>query len=286
MKRPCFVLISPSGVAPTLILGVALGLVLVIALSGCVHHSQVQYFEVRTPPDALTGESHRNFYRMTVKGKGNVVGDYEMKSAYLSKAALDTLQGKTIAIPAIDIPNKRLAKFEALRDNFDKLLKDFADSVTGKVVEKKEGEEKSEGNNAPASGTPKPPISVAAQDSNVLSVLRQLWLASLSDSDLISIGESSTLDPYAFRKLVFYVSANVIDLTDTATSIDNALGSLGKLAEALRTRKEAREKEKAQQKADNITQNDALIKILEDTGQISPEATDTLRVIFGSGAGE
>ena len=89
-----------------------------MAASGCAHFNQTQYFEVRTPPDPITGAVQRNYYKTTLSGTGWMQKKYNMRAAYMSKAALDSLRGAKIEIPVIDMPNQNEEAFNDIKKSY------------------------------------------------------------------------------------------------------------------------------------------------------------------------
>lgn len=84
--------------------------------------------------------------------------------------------------------------------------------------------------------------SVKAMDSQAKTLARLIWYASLSDSDLISIGMTQNTNPFQFRKLVFWATASNIDLNEYATEIDAILDNVTGIASSYRELRKQRKK--------------------------------------------
>lgn len=199
---------------------------------GCASLTQTQYFEVVSPPDPETGEATRNYYKMTITGRGDLLNTYQMNAAYVSKAALDVLRGQGVSIPIVDIPEKNLEKFEAIKTHLLMALENQAKA------------------HADAAGVYS---STREQEEEILAIARQLWYASLSDSDLISMGEVENADPYEFRRLVFYSSAKNIKFEQVASEIDSIISDVETIARNARERKEAEKAAQQQQRQTLLT---------------------------------
>lgn len=189
-----------------------------ILLSGCATYKQVQFFEVLSPPDPETGVATRNFYKMTASGSGLFVSKYKMNAAYLSTAAIDVLRGVDVSILSIELSPKNQTIFDEIKQMYLEALKAYAANQA-----------------TLSSGS----ISAIEHEALMTQVARQLWLASLSDEDLQSFGQIQSSDPYAFRKLVFYTSAEEIDLEKLGGKIDGIVKNARTLSEQFKLRKEA-----------------------------------------------
>ncbi|NOS99851.1 MAG: hypothetical protein HOP29_04420 [Phycisphaerales bacterium] len=92
---------------------------------------------------------------------------------------------------------------------------------------------------------------------DVIELSRLVWLGSLSSSDVASIGMTESVDPYQFRKLVFWSTANNIDLQSYAAEIDGVIDNVMSIAQTAKTQAAAR---KAQHKG-----NKDFVKSMVDT---------------------
>jgi len=193
--------------------------------AGCAGVKQVQYFEVVGDPDPLTGIAPKNFYRMTLRGTGGGGVMYKLRAAYVSGATLDTLNGQIPSIPEADLPEANANAFAEIKDDYLRSLTDYAE-VRANLD----------------------PADAGAHEQRVAEISRQAWFASLQDADLISLGQVHSTDPFRFRRLVFYASAENIDLEDYDAQINSVLERTGTLARALKAQRQARRAERASRK--------------------------------------
>ncbi len=203
---------------------------LLIAMSciqGCATVTQSQYFAVVEPPDPKTGEIRQNYYRMTVEGRGNILNKYKLSAAYVSKAAIETLRGEEPTIPVIDTPDQN-------QETFDEIKKHLLAAFEAQASE----------HSAAASGFQ----SAEEQEEHVLAMARQLWMSSLSDSDLISMGQVEDSDPYEFRKLVLYATAKNIKFEQVASDIDSVISDMEVIAQNEKKKRKAAEQAREQRR--------------------------------------
>lgn len=196
-------------------------------LGGCAYFKQVQYFEAVGEPDA-NGVATRQFYRVTITGGGHLVKKYNMNAAYLSGAAIESLQGSKPRIPIVDTPAANAKAFDAIKAQFLDALQDYAKTM-----------------NTQLSGSP----SGKDQERRLVAIARQAWMASLSDSDLCSMGQFKTADGHAFRRLIFWTSAEDVDLSKYSDKINAAIDNVETLAEQFKAKHDAEvaaEKEKSE----------------------------------------
>ena len=184
----------------------------ILVALGCGQVTQVQYFEAVGNPDPTTGVRPRAFYRMTIKGDPPWLGTYKMRAAYVSSTTLDTFDGRLPVIPDADLSNEQRADFVSVRATMMETVKERADALRAR-----------------ANGLPAEEFEAMLQ-----AIARQAWFASLSDADVISIGQSRTTDPFEFRKLVFYASASNLRLQDYDAQINSAVEKASALAAAFR----------------------------------------------------
>jgi len=90
---------------------VLFGATALLLLTGCVRHSQVQYFAATDPETGIT-----HYYRMTITGT-SVIAKYNMQAGYFSAAAVDVIRGQMPKIPTLDLPVDRLEVFDRLSDH-------------------------------------------------------------------------------------------------------------------------------------------------------------------------
>ncbi len=129
---------------------------MMMAASGCAHFKQTQYFEVRNPPDPITGIVQRNYYKTTFSGTGWFQKKYNMRAAYLSKAALDSLRGEPVSIPMIDMPDKNEAAFDDIKKSYLDSAQKAAYVISGRTdkdAEQKPADEKKTPSDSTTNGT-------------------------------------------------------------------------------------------------------------------------------------
>mgnify|MGYP001183195973 CR=1 FL=1 len=181
--------------------------ILVIGLvSGCVAHEQRQYFEVVDPESGNV-----NYYRMSIRGGGGLGVDYQLQAGYFSAASVDVLRGRMPDLPEVDLPVENDEVFETLTRKYYEALSAMSDDA---AVE--------------------PGCDV---DETVLRRARLVWFGQLSTSDVAAMGMSRSTNPFEFRRLVFWASANNIDLRAYGSEIDAMLDSATTLIRASKTRK-------------------------------------------------
>lgn len=173
-----------------------------MSVTGCVAHRQQQYFEVVDPE-----LGHVNYYRMTVEGGGGFGVEYRLQAGYFSAASVDVLRGRIPEIPEVDLPIEHNAAFEALTARYYDALISMADAV------------------APPGGD---------VDGAVLERARLVWFGQLSPADVAAMGMNRTTNPFEFRKLVFWTSANNVDLRAYGGEIDAMIDSATTLVRAAR----------------------------------------------------
>ena len=195
---------------------------LTLLVSGCAMHEQVQYFEVVDPES-----KNVNYYRMTIDGHGGGGVGYQLQAGYFSAASVDVLRGQIPAVAEADLP---LAQDKA----YDALLDRYYDTLV-KTSERRAAQSET---------------AVEIGDTDVLALARQVWLGTLSPADVASMGMHGSTNPFAFRKLVFWASANNLDLRQFGTEIDSMIGGATALVRshkggACRARRPARGCEEA-----------------------------------------
>jgi hypothetical protein len=147
----------------------------------------------------------------------------------------------------------------------------------------------------PSSGPPTPPplappsqqplpaattglaLSPNQQEELSIALARQQWFASLSNSDLVSMGLVQTADPYRFRKLVFYASAQNIELERLAGEIDSIMAKTTTLAEAFKAKQAAEKEKDAAQKQAELNRAKTFI----DSSSATPEQKALLKALLG-----
>lgn len=190
---------------------------LVVLTCGCALHEQVQYFEVVDPES-----KNVNYYRMTIEGHGGGGVGYQLQAGYFSAASVDVLRGQIPSIAEADLP---LAQDKA----YNALLDEYYQSLV-----------KSSERRAAQSET-----AVDIGDAGVLALARQVWLGTLSPADVASMGMHGSTNPFAFRKLVFWASANNLDLRQFGTEIDSMIAGATALVRAHKAEHAEREGRRA-----------------------------------------
>lgn len=172
-----------------------LAIFLVMTACGCAMHEQVQYFEVIDPES-----KNVNYYRMTIEGHGGGGVGYQLQAGYFSAASVDVLRGQIPSIAEADLP---LAQDKA----YDALLDRYYDTLV-RTSERRAAQSET---------------AIEIGDADVLALARQVWLGTLSPADVASMGMHGSTNPFAFRKLVFWASANNLDLRQFGTEIDSMI---------------------------------------------------------------
>lgn len=184
---------------------------------GCASMTQSQYFEVIGSIDPITGEPIKSYYRMSIKGNGNLLSAYNLRATYVSATTVDSFNGKLPTIPVADLPRENENVFDELKREFMDELKSRAERVRQFYREREKFRQHD------LFGGPKAEKSLTAQ-------ARALWFSSLSDTDLISLGQIGSTNPFVFRKLVFYATASSIDLREYESTLTSAINKTATLA--------------------------------------------------------
>lgn len=225
---------------------------LVVLTCGCALHEQVQYFEV------IDSESKNvNYYRMTIEGHGGGVG-YQLQAGYFSAASVDVLRGQIPSIAEADLP---LAQDRA----YDALLDRYYDSLV-KTSERRAAQSET---------------AVEIGDADVLALARQVWLGTLSPADVASMGMHGSTNPFAFRKLVFWASANNLDLRQFGTEIDSMIAGATALVRSHKAEHAEREGRRAgvRRLLGDVVRSSAALKPLAEAieGLAGPKGADDER---------
>lgn len=231
-----------------------------LSLAGCSKFEQVQYFEVVGPPDPITGLASRSYYRMTVEGRGMGVEEYKMRAAYLSSSALDTLDGKIPTIPAADMDEDRRTYFKAIRAAYLRTAQARAEELAGQY----------------ADGGMDP----QQFDQVMTEIARAVWAVTLSDSDLASLGQVRSVDPFEFRKLVFYASARAVALDRYNAQVDSAIqktSALAGLFDRSRVQRQTTTDAELLEKARAVQRLGEQIQQLEDRKHAAEASRDSVR---------
>jgi len=213
-------------------------LVLLLASGGCAMHEQVQYFEVVDPES-----KNVNYYRMTIAGHGGGGVGYQLQAGYFSAASVDVLRGQIPSIPEADLPVAQDKSYDALLDRYYQTLV------------------KSSERRAAQSET-----NVDVGDADVLALARQVWLGTLSPADVASMGMHGSTNPFAFRKLVFWASANNLDLRQFGTEIDSMIAGATALVRSQKAEHAEREGRRAgvRRLLGNVVRSNAALKPFAD----------------------
>lgn len=189
-------------------------------MAGCTTVGQEQYFEVIGKPDPTTGKTPVAYYKMTIKGSSQFMGKYKLNAGYVSAETIDALQGNAPTIPEADLDEQNNQAIDEMKRILLKKLTSHAAAQSNY-----------------ASGDP------SEHEEQVIAIARQIWLASLNDPDLFSMGRMQSADPGQFRKLVFYANSKPLDLDIEAygSQIDSLIEKTGTLSGAMRDRKKAEE---------------------------------------------
>lgn len=174
---------------------------------GCVSHRQQQYFEVVDPESGNV-----NFYRMTIRGGAGLGADYQLQAGYFSAASVDVLRGRIPEIPEVDLPVENDAAFDALTARYYDALVAMSDDL----------------------------IAGGAGEEAVLERARLVWFGQLSPADVAAMGMNQSTNPFEFRKLVFWTSANNLDLRAYGGEIDAMIDSATTLVRAAKAQNKSR----------------------------------------------
>ena len=67
-------------------------------------------------------------------------------------------------------------------------------------------------------------------DTKIIQLARTVWIGSLSTADIASIGQTQNTNPFQFRKLVFWATAENLDLNQYAGEIDSVIDNMVQVA--------------------------------------------------------
>ena len=205
----------------------ASAVVAVVFLGACAVHRQVQYFAATDPQTGAT-----NYYRLTVSGKSSWT-KYRHQAGYFSAAAVDVLRGSKPDIAILDLPVEQIEILDGLTRQFHAALAREANCVVGITA----GDAQTCNS---VGGLP-----FEENDGLLKKLTRLIWLGSLSQSDLASMGMTQNTDAYEFRKLVFWSTATDLDLSAYAAEIDSVLDNVTTIAATAKTQAARRKKEQA-----------------------------------------
>lgn len=210
--------------------------------TGCAVHDQVQYFAATDPETGAT-----NYYRMTISGWGALGTDYHLQAGYFSSEAVDVLRGSMPEVPILDMPIEQLELYDRTAQQFYASVLQEAKRINP-IKDPSSLPAKTEQAQAdtPLGALPEGIDVEPFKDDKALEMSRQIWLSSLSKTDLASMGRTQNTNPYQFRKLVFWVSANNIDLNHFAAEIDGVIDNVTAIASTFKGQADQR---KAQQES-------------------------------------
>lgn len=221
--------------------------VLLALCAGCAVHDQIQYFEVFDPESGNV-----NYYRMTITGHGALGAEYQMQAGYFSAASVDVLRGQMPAMPEVDLPLEQDAAFDAVVDRYYQSLVGAADGLSAEGIDPQ-----------------------ATPDEAVLARARLVWFGQLSPADVAAMGMHASTNPFQFRKLVFWTTAQNVDLRQFGTEIDAIVASATQLIRAQKTAAKQRQ-----------ARRDGLRRFLDDVMKSNPALepyTGLIDMLFGAG---
>ncbi|MBN1343842.1 MAG: hypothetical protein JXQ73_14255 [Phycisphaerae bacterium] len=130
-------------------------------------------------------------------------------------------------------------------------------------------------------GTLPPGVAVDPFDNErAIAVARNVWFASLSQADVISMGRTQNTNPFQFRKLVFWATARNIDLSQFATEVDGVIDNVTTIAQTVRDQARIRkEMQRAQAQKDKADQ-DARRKTCGELFDLIPFGDEQQREAF------
>jgi hypothetical protein len=156
-------------------------------LAACASLSQTQYFA------AIDPESNNiNFYRIVIDGYSGLGNSYHFRAGYFNAITVDALTGSFSDPPEVKGNELQLSKVKEIQKLYYELL----------VAQ------------ATAAQNSKGPDALAR-------IARSLWLAGLDDLSAASIGQTDSLNPYIFRKLVFWADAKPTDLQQLSGQVED-----------------------------------------------------------------
>lgn len=166
--------------------------------------------------ESRTGE--RALYKLELSVSGFGAAKYKFTTGYLPASAVDALSGK-LKEPK-DLYSLK-PRSEAQARHLNGIFEEF-----GKRLE--------ELSRSPSRGDPD-------EIRNLITFYGGLYAAAaLADSDLISIGQTGSNDPYAYRKLVFFVSTEVINIKRFESEVEALERTAVDLADSIRQVRQAR----------------------------------------------
>ncbi len=95
-------------------------------------------------------------------------------------------------------------------------------------------------------GSPEPPLSTNELNKRYIQLARLVWFNSLSGADIASVGMAEDLNPFVFRKLVFWTSASAVDLNQIAGEVDAIADNVVKIGQSFK--QAAKQKSETDQK--------------------------------------
>ena len=212
----------------------AAGLLSLPPSSGCAYSKQIQYFAAIDPDTAEV-----NYYRMTATGRSGLLNKYTLKAGYFNAITLDALTGSLSDPPEVSGCEDQLEAVAEIREI-------FFDALT---KEAKAARDAGEG------------------ERSLVRIARALWVAGADQLTVASIGYTGSLNPYVFKKLVFWAEADPIDLQQFQGQFDNIVRNSFAVVAGMRERAKKRKAEKESEKQ----QRNALINSV--FGQIIPAAS-------------
>ena len=104
-----------------------------------------------------------------------------------------------------------------------------------------------------------------------IKLSRLAWLSSLSSEDVAAVGMNQTLDPFHFRKLVFWTKSTSWNLDQAAGDIDAIRGQVVEIGRSYKKIGQERETAHAQAQADQVARANAALEALK---RMAKDGTD------------
>lgn len=177
----------------------------------CAPIEKSQYY-MAVEPD--TGQ--RAIYKLTLRITGYGAERYKLTSGYVDANVVDALSGNLKEPSDLASPNaqasQRASDLQHIDQMYGERLRSLADTM------------------------PSVPLTQPAKDPirNATNWYARLYYArSLADSDLTSVGQTNTDQPFSYRKLVFFVSTKTIPIGNFSNELDAVDQSTGDVIDAI-----------------------------------------------------
>jgi hypothetical protein len=210
-------------------------------LAGCANSNSVQHFIAEDP-----GTGERAIYRLRIDNAG-AFSQYYFTAAYLPKVAIDLYQGKipeTLAELNAQSPDHESAAAK-IQGNLQEFLVHQSKAQLDRLTKTEATDDR------------------RLIDEGTMYFSRLMARAMLSAADLQSVGEEDTLDPYKFRKLVYFASTKPLKVADFSGEIRDVESSLNTVSVTLGQVAKARGADAAANQKFVQAQIDALAQLVD-----------------------